>query len=186
MRKLILLLAAACAATAANGAVIVIGSTDAQACYQAAKAERASAAGIELCTTAIDSRELNARDLTATQINRGILHMYGRDFGAALADYDAAIASPTQFGEAHVNRAIALLRMDQRRARDAVQALTRGIELGTNEREVAHYMRAVAYEILGDAKNAYLDYRAAAALKPSWQDPKVALRRFQVAKASTG
>jgi tetratricopeptide (TPR) repeat protein len=186
MRKRLLFLATACVATAVNGAVMVIGSSDAQACYQAAKAERASDAGIALCTTAIDSRELNARDLAATRINRGILHMYGRDTEAALADYDAAIASKTRFGEAYVNRAIALLRIDQGRATEAIEALTTGIELGTNEPEVAHYMRAVAYEILGDAKNAYLDYRQAAAIEPNWQDPKLALRRFQVVKASTG
>lgn len=186
MRTMILLLATALAATAANGAVMVIGSSDAQACYKAAKAERAMSAAIDLCTTAIASRELNARDLAATQVNRGILYMYERNYDAALADYDAAIASKTRMGEAHVNRAIALLRMDQGRATDAVQALTRGLELGTNEPEVAHYMRAVAHEILGDAKNAYLDYKEAAALEPNWRDPQVALRRFQIVKASAG
>lgn len=186
MRTRILLLATAFAATAANGAVMVIGSSDAQACYQAAKAERASPAGIELCTTAIDSDELNRRDLAATRVNRGILHMYDRDYDAALADYDAALAAKADMGEAHVNRAIALLRMDQRQASDAVQALTRGLDLGTNEPEVAHYMRAVAYEILGDAKRAYLDYKEAAALQPSWRDPQIALRRFSVTRASTG
>lgn len=186
MRILLLLSVTALAATAADGAVMVIGSSDAQACYRAAKAERASPGAVGLCTAAIDSNELNRRDLAATRVNRGILRMYERSYDAALADYEAALEAKPDMGEAHVNRAIALLRMDQRQAADAVQALSRGLELGTNEPEVAHYMRAVAYEILGDAKKAYLDYREAAALQPGWQDPQVALRRFSVSKASSG
>ena len=173
-------------ASLASGAVMVVGTTDAQACYQLAKAERASSAGIELCTTAIESELLGRRDLAATKVNRGILHMYERNYDAALADYEAALTLKPDLGEAHVNRAIAMLRMDQRQAPAAVAALTKGLELGTHEPEVAHYMRAVAYEILGDAKNAYLDYKQAASLRPSWSDPQMALRRFSVVKGAPG
>jgi tetratricopeptide (TPR) repeat protein len=173
-------------ASAAGGAVMVVGTSDAQACYRAAKAERASSAGIELCTAALESRLLDRRDTAATRVNRGILRMYERSYDQALADYDAALALKPDLGEAHVNRAIALLRMDQGQATVAVTALTKGLELGTNEPEVAHYMRAVAYEILGDAKNAYLDYKQAATIRPAWVDPQMALRRFAVVKGAPG
>lgn len=188
MRRISVLVAGSLAAIAstAGGAVMVVGTTDAQACYQLAKAERASSAGIELCTAAIESDLLNRRDLAATKVNRGILRMYERDYDVALADYEAALALKPDLGEAHVNRAIALLRMDQRQAPAAITALTKGLELGTHEPEVAHYMRAVAYEILGDAKNAYLDYRQAASLRPNWSDPQTALRRFSVVKGAPG
>jgi tetratricopeptide (TPR) repeat protein len=188
MRTLSLLVAGTLAAvgSSASGAVRVVGTTDAQACYQAAKAERASSPAIELCTTAIESNLLGRRDLAATKVNRGILHMYDRSYDQALADYEAALVLKPDLGEAQVNRAIALLRMDQGQARTAVDALTKGLELGTNEPEVAHYMRAVAYEILGDAKNAYLDYKQAALLRPSWSDPQLALRRFSVVKGAPG
>jgi tetratricopeptide (TPR) repeat protein len=186
MRMFALLLAGTViAAGAAQAAVRVVGTTDAQACYMAAKAERASDAGVKLCTIAIESNLLSKRDLAATKVNRGILRMYDRDYAGALTDYDAAIALKPDMGEAHVNKAIAMLRTDQSQASAATQSLTRGLELGTAEPEVAHYMRAVAHEILGDAKAAYLDYKQAAELRPAWQDPQVALRRFTVTKASS-
>lgn len=172
------------ASTAAYGAVRVVGTTDAQACYEAARAERASEPAIQLCTAALESNLLSKRDMAATNVNRGILRMYDRQYDLAFADYEAAIALKPDMGEAYVNKAIAMLRIDQRQAEAATRELTRGLELGTSEPEVAHYMRAVAYEILGDAKKAYLDYKQAAALRPAWQDPQVALRRFTVTKSS--
>jgi tetratricopeptide (TPR) repeat protein len=184
MRTLVLLLAGGAALTSApaHGAVQVIGTTDARACYEAARDERASEATVKLCTTALESEELSRRDVAATKVNRGILQMHQRHYDVALADYEDAIALKPDLGEAHVNKAIAMLRIDQGQADAAIRSLSRGIELGTEEPEVAHYMRAVAYEILGDAKNAYLDYKQAAELKPDWQDPQLALRRFSVVK----
>lgn len=186
MRTFTLLLAGAAiaASTAAYGAVRVVGTTDARACYEAARDERATEGTVQLCTTALKNEELSKRDTAATMINRGILRMYQRNYDLAFADYEAAIALKPDMGEAHVNKAIAMLRMDQRQAEAATASLTRGIELGTSEPEVAHYMRAVAYEILGDAKKAYLDYKRASELSPAWQDPQVALRRFTVTKSS--
>lgn len=184
MRTLVLLLAGTVAVCSvpAHGAVRVVGTTDARACYEAARDEIASEATVALCTKALDSDELSRRDVAATKVNRGILQMHQRHYDVALADYDDAIALKPELGEAHVNKAIAMLRIDQSQADAAVRSLTRGIELGTEEPEVAHYMRAVAYEILGDAKSAYLDYKQAAELKPDWQDPQLALRRFNVVK----
>jgi predicted Zn-dependent protease len=78
-----------------------------------------------------------------------------------------------------VNRGIALLHkggVD----REAVAALTRGLELRPMRPEVAYYTRAVAYEILGDARAAYEDYQAAAAARPGWEDPIEQLKRFSV------
>ena len=174
------------AGSAASGAVQVVGTTDAQACYQAARAERASEASVKICTAAIESDELSRRDAAATHVNRGILRMYERNYDLAFADYAQAITLKPDLGEAHVNKGIAMLRIDQRQAAAAASAFTAGLELGTSEPAVAHSMRAVAYEILGDAKNAYLDYRQAATLRPRWEEPQVALRRFTVMKGAAG
>lgn len=160
-------------------AVQVIGPTLAQSCYQAARAERAAPAMVAECTQSLENEALSVRDRAATNVNRGILQMYERKYEPALADYEQAIRLRPQMAEAHVNKGIALLRLGSR-VEEAVQSLSKGIELNTVKPEVAYYMRGIAYEILGDAKGAYLDYRQAATLKPDWDDPRSQLKRFNV------
>ncbi|MFC3712574.1 tetratricopeptide repeat protein [Sphingoaurantiacus capsulatus] len=169
----------------AQAAVRVLGSTMAKGCYLAAKAERASAEGLKTCNDSLAQEALSRRDQAATKVNRGILKMYDRDYADALEDYEAALAAEPNMAEAHVNRGIAILRLGQPGAAEtASAAFTRGIELATEKPEIAHYMRAIANEMLGDAKGAYLDYRRSAELKPSWSDPRNQLQRFRVTKAS--
>jgi tetratricopeptide (TPR) repeat protein len=169
------------AAAPAQAAVRVVGGTSAQACYLAAKAERASRDGLAACEQALANEPLSRRDRAGTNVNRGILRMYERDYASALADYDTAVELEPQLAEAYVNRGIALLRLrGQPAAEEASAAFTRGLQLETNKPEVAHYMRAVASEMLGDARGAYLDYRRASELAPAWGDPRSQLQRFKV------
>ena len=57
---------------------------------------------------------------------------------------------------------------------------TRGSRWERKEPEKAYFNRALAYEGLDDEKSAYLDYQQAATLKPSWDAPRLELRRFTV------
>jgi len=164
---------------AAQAAVQVIGPLFAQTCYEAARAERASPGAVKQCTQALASEPLSLRDRAATNVNRGILQMYERKYEVALDDYEEAIRLRPTMAEAYVNKGIALLRLGNR-TDEAVQALTTGIDRNTVKPEVAHYMRGIAYEILGNAKGAYLDYRKAAELKPTWAEPQTQLKRFNV------
>jgi tetratricopeptide (TPR) repeat protein len=174
----------ACAALAlalgggtAFGAAMVIGAGPAQACFRAALAERADLRALGECNLAMDS-DLNRHDRIATRVNRGIILMNRRQVGAALADFDRAIQMNPELGEAHVNRGAALLMRNE--YEEAVEAITQGINLNTEQVHKAHYNRALAYEMLGNLRAAYDDFTRAAELAPEWQEPRTELARYTV------
>lgn len=163
----------------ASAAVTIIGGGLARECFLAAEFRHERSMALDVCNRALVAEPLKRRDRAATLVNRGIIHMHARDIERAIADYDAALAIMPGLAEAHVNRGIALLHKggaDQ----DAVTALTRGLELKPSRPEVAYYTRAVAFEILGDARAAFEDYQAAAAARPGWEEPIEQLKRFSV------
>lgn len=173
------------AASPALPAVSVIGSGLARLCYEQAEAGRGSDRGTETCDRALVEEALDSRDRAATYVNRGILRMHGKRLNDALRDYEAALRLRPQLAEAHVNRGIALVHVGGRDA-EAVAALSEALRLNTTRPEVAFYTRGVAYELLGNARAAYEDYRQAAALKPEWAEPRTQLQRFRVVPKRDG
>ncbi len=167
------------AAIPATAAITVVGSGYAHSCFVAAQTHQSRGADIALCTTALTEEGLDGRDRAATFVNRGILMMYNRDLDKAIADYEAAIRAKPDLAEAWVNKGIALV-YKSGREQDAIDALTRGIDLKTSQPEIAYYSRALAYELAGNAKDAYFDYKQAAELRPGWEDPVKEMKRFQV------
>ena len=163
----------------AQSAVTVIGSGFARMCYEHSEDEGSSAQSISDCNKALEEEVLTARDRAATLVNRGILYMRGRNLSQAMADYDAALKVKPDLAEAYVNKGIALVHMGGRDA-DAVSVISQGLQLNPIRPEVAYYTRAVAHEMLGNARAAYNDYRQAATLKPDWEEPKAQLKRFAV------
>ncbi|WP_374386202.1 tetratricopeptide repeat protein [Sandaracinobacter sp.] len=184
-----LLVAAALAATgsgtAADAAATILGGSSAgRDCYLAAEFKRETKASLDTCSRALDLDSLNRRDRAATLVNRGIIHMQARDLENAVADYRSAIAMDPALAEAHVNLGIALLhRGGQDQA--AIDSLTRALEMKPDRPEVALYTRAVAHEMLGNVREAYEDYAAAAALAPEWKEPAEQLKRFSVERRKT-
>ncbi len=174
-----LMVAGAAAAGPAIASVTILGGGLGRECYMAAEFKRDSRAGIALCTRALESETLPRRDRAATLVNRGILRMYGRDFAAAREDYEAAIRIEPRLAEAYVNLGILLLHKGGH-DRAAIDALTRGLEIGPSRPEVAHYTRAVAHELVGNLREAFEDYQTAATLRPGWADPVEQLKRFSV------
>jgi tetratricopeptide (TPR) repeat protein len=65
----------------------------------------------------------------------------------------------------------------------AVESITRGIGLNTEEPHKAYYNRAIAYEAIGNVRAAYDDYTRAAELAPEWAQPRTELARFTVRRA---
>jgi tetratricopeptide (TPR) repeat protein len=178
-------LGAASWSSGAVAAVTILGGTTAgRDCYVAAELRRETRASLAVCTRALDIEGLSRRDRAATLVNRGIIHMQARDLVSAVKDYRAAIALESDLAEAHVNLGIALLhRGGQDKA--AIETLTRALEMKPTKPEVALYSRAVAHEMVGNVREAYEDYAAAAAAAPEWKEPAEQLKRFSVERRST-
>ena len=176
--RVLLALTAALAAAPSLAAISVLGGGEARRCFEAADQGRAFAASLSICDRALGTEALSARDRAATHVNRGIVYMRARDLSAAIVDYDAALKMQPKLGEAWVNRGIALVHRGGA-DREAIDALTRGLDLKAERPEVAYYTRGIAHELVGDARAAYDDYTQAAALKPDWADPAEQLKRFQ-------
>lgn len=168
----------------ATAAVSILGGGFGRDCYMAAEFRRETRASLAVCTQALEAESLSRRDRAATHVNRGIVHMQARDLPRAIADYEAAIRLEPKLAEAHVNLGIALLHSGGR-DREAVAALTRGLEMNPSRPEVAFYSRAVANELLGNVRAAYEDYQAAAAARPEWAEPVEQLKRFSVERRPT-
>jgi tetratricopeptide (TPR) repeat protein len=179
------LFAAATWAGAADAAATILGGSSAgRDCYLAAELRRDTRTSVAICTRALDVDALSRRDRAATLVNRGIIHMQARDLESAVADYRAAIALDQGLAEAHVNLGIALLhRGGQDQA--AIETLTRALAMKPARPEVALYSRAVAHEILGNVREAFEDYSAAAAAAPDWKEPAEQLKRFSVERKAT-
>jgi tetratricopeptide (TPR) repeat protein len=167
------------AAAPAGAAVTVIGNTDARLCYEAAESGDAGSATIARCDSALKQEGLAVADEVATYVNRGILKLRLGRLDDAVADFDAATARDAGEPEAYVNKGMAMLKSEGR-WRDAVALFDEGLRRRTRRPEVAYFGRAAANELGGNMKQAYLDYRQASQLAPTWRDPQVELARFTV------
>jgi tetratricopeptide (TPR) repeat protein len=152
----------------------------------AAHAETSGAASdraLKLCGQAVARAKGMRDELAAAYINRSVIHLARLEYDAALADSDAAIRIESSLPQAQINRGIAL--SAEKRNKEASQAFTNALALAPSHPEIVYFDRAMAREDDGDAKGAYLDYRKAAQLAPTWDTPKQQLARFTVAHAPT-
>ena len=170
--------ALAWASSAAAGAVTVIGGGMARECSQAALHGESDARYDAMCTMALESELLSLRDRAGTYVNRGILKLRRHEFAAAQYDFNRAIETKPNLGEAYVNRGAAAV--GAKRYADGLADLNKALELGVEEPEKAYYNRALAFEGLDDLKAAYFDYKKAVELKPDWDMPQKELARFTV------
>lgn len=167
------------AAMPTAAAISVLGAGHGQLCYEAAAYNRPLNAALRDCGMALEDEALSANDRAATLVNRGIVQMQAKNFSAAIVDYDAAIRMRPETAEAYVNKGIALLHLGGRDA-EAVAVLSEGLSRNPSRPEVAYYSRGVAYEMVGDNRQAFEDYSKAAELAPGWSDPATQLQRFKV------
>ena len=132
----------------------------------------------DICTLALDTELLSLRDRAGTYVNRGVLKLRRREFSSAQFDFNRAVETKPDLGEAYVNRGAAAV--GARRFADGLSDLNKALELGVEEPEKAYFNRALAYEGLDNLKAAYFDYQKAVELKPDWEQPKKELVRFSV------
>lgn len=167
-------------ATAAEGAVTVLGGALAKDCSDAAIRGDDDPRFQDACTLALETELLNPRDRAGTFVNRGVLKLRRAAYSDATEDFDAAVRLQPQMGEAYVNRGAALI--GRKRYADGLRDINRSIELGVSEPEKAYYNRALAYEGLDDPKAAYFDYQKALEIAPEWTAPREQLIRFTVSR----
>lgn len=171
-------LLAACAAPAA-ASVVVLGTSDARMCFEAADSPLLpQVRDMRHCDDALGEGNLSNYEIVATHVNRGILRLRRGMIDQAIADFDAAMTlDPTQ-PEAYLNKGAALIQ--RQNPSEAAQLFTVALEHNTQRPAVAHYGRAVANEELGNVREAYRDYQIAAELAPGWSAPRNDLQRFRV------
>lgn len=178
--KLVIIgLLAGCAAPAA-ASVMVLGSSDARMCFEAADSPvLPQVEDLRRCDAALTAGDLSNYDMVATHVNRGILRLRRGRIDEAVADFDRAVALDPNQPEAYLNKGAARIR--QENPSEAAQLFTVALAHNTHRPAIAHYGRAVAYEALGNIREAYADYRAASELAPNWAQPRADLQRFRVA-----
>lgn len=162
----------------AQAAVTVLGGGLARECSNAALGGQSDSRSEEACTQALSTELLDLRDRAGTYVNRGVIKLRRKEFASAEWDFNRAIETKPDLGEAYVNRGAAWV--GARRYADGLADINRALELGVSEPEKAYYNRALAHEGLEDLRAAYFDYRKAVELKPDWAPPQKELARFTV------
>jgi tetratricopeptide (TPR) repeat protein len=167
-------------AAPAGAAVSVFAGAEAEACSHAALAGKSDPDSIKLCDQSLEGEILSPTDRAGTYINRGVMKLRRGAFEEARADFDAGIGLAPQVGEGWINRGAVFV--GEKRYRDGLGDLDRGLALGVKEPEKAYYNRGLAHEGLDDETAAYLDYQQALTLKPDWDLPRHELLRFTVTR----
>lgn len=171
-------LLAACAAPA-SASIVVIGTSDARLCFEAADSPlMPQTRDMQRCNDALDVGNLTNYETVATHVNRGILRLRRGLVDAAIADFDAAMTLDPNQPEAYLNKGAALIRRED--PSEAAQLFTMALQHNTQRPAIAHYGRAVANEALGNVREAYQDYQMASQLAPNWSAPRADLQRFRV------
>ena len=148
-------------AQAAN--TYIFNESPAHQCFKEAD-KRAPPYGLDMCDLALDYEGLTRKDRAATFSNRGVIHRKMRNFKQALRDQDSAIRLEPELSGAHINRGNVLMVM--KRYAEAMQAMTRSIEIADENLPLAYYNRAMLFRLLGDSKSARADAARAAELDP--------------------
>lgn len=156
----------------------------AKAAAQAGAADSASDKALSVCNQAVERAKSLRDELSAAYVNRSVVHLARHEYDAALADSDMSIRVKRTVAQAFVNRGIALHALG--RSKEAVVAYTQAIELSPSRPQDVYFDRAMAKEDAGDVKGAYLDYRKAAQLDPSWEAPRKEMARFTVGTPPVG
>lgn len=178
----ILALAAGCAllgwAASAQAAVTVLGGGMARQCSEAALGGASDARSEDICTLALDSELLSLRDRAGTYVNRGVLKLRRKEFASAQWDFNRAVETKPDLGEAYVNRGAS--HVGSKRYAEGLADINKALELGVEEPEKAYFNRALAYEGLDNLRAAYFDFRKAQELRPEWDQPGKELARYTV------
>lgn len=167
-------------ASSAGAAVTVIGPGLSQNCYEAAEFSTDAAAGVDVCTRALNEDAMSSNDRAATYVNRGILRSRDGNTSGALSDYNKGLQISPDLAEGYVDRGTTLILMH--RYEEAIVDINKGLALNAKQPHIAYYDRAMANEAMGNVKEAYYDYKQALELEPDFQLAESQLTRFKVVR----
>ena len=154
----------------------------------AAAADKAASTGMvgtadaDACKQAVVWSHFVQEAAPAALVNSGILHLARSEYAEAVSDFNAAVQAGADESAVLNDRAIAETGLHQYAA--AVADYTKALAQKPDHAERIYFNRAIAYEEQGDLKNAYLDYRVASQLDPSWTKATKELARFTVTHPS--
>lgn len=162
----------------------VFGNGWARDCYVMVKEGRVPLSKmIDTCSVALEQEQLSRERRVATLVNRGIAHMRMEHESAALADFDAGIATSPDIPEIWINRGAVMYRLG--RYQEALENLNRGIKVTRIDALAAlHFNRGITQEKLGNLEAAYADLKRAVELDPLLEQAKKRLARYQVVGSS--
>lgn len=157
---------------------VIGGSSFARDCYHASTAAAltgsASRVDVENCDNALHYGGLKKRDLIATYVNRGVVHMAMENFTDAVKDYNKALELNPDVAEAYVNRGNLWFMVS--RYQEAIDDYGQSLELGFAQTHIALLNRGMVHEITGKFSMAKDDYLAALSQKSEWP---IALQKLE-------
>lgn len=169
----------------AQESVTVLGPSLYEECGTAAAlAQRTGHVGlnaIQSCDGAIGRSWSTVGETAGAFVNRGTLHLVRGENDKAINDFTQAIKADPNLAAAYNDRGVALSATHHQA--DAIRDFTQALALHAENADQVTFNRALAYEDAGDLKHAYIDYRKAAELNPSWEQPARQLARFNVKAA---
>ena len=162
------------------------GKTPAIRCAAAVEAASRSGAVSEdathTCQQALGWAHFVPDEMGPTLSNNGVLYLIRGDYQAALADFNLALRAGAEPGSTLNDRGLAQAGLHQYQA--AVDSYGEALTKATGNQERIYFNRAMAEEDLGNLKAAFLDYRKAAELAPTWRKAADQLSRFKVSYPS--
>lgn len=162
---------------------LVLGNGLGRQCYvDAMSGNPGKDNAIARCEAALKNISMSRLNRASTWVNLGILQMRAGRYDDSLASYDQSLKIAPDSPEALINRGAALIYMN--RNQDAIEALTRSIDLGTRKLPEALYNRALAYEKLEHYEDAYYDLKRALELKPDFEAAQNVISRYSVEDVS--
>ncbi len=156
--------------------VLADAKEDYEKATDAAKAGRNDQA-IALVSKAIDSKELEGRELVAAFSLRADLYTSTGKYPQAIADFDKAIDLLPDFAEAYLGRGIVYGL--QKKYPQAVDDFSRAISLAPQAPQ-PYFNRGRVLELAGRKDLAIVDYKRARDLDPKMKEAQDALRRLGV------
>ncbi len=146
-----------------HAAESVIGTSEAQACYEAATFRPKESTDAP-CDAAIKRGRLSRPQLAATYSNRGIILANHGDLDKAIEDQNTAIALDPDSARAHVNRGNVYYRTNHHN--EAVADYNQAITLSNGQLAPAYFNRGKSHLALGETDAAAKDFQQAATLEP--------------------